>query len=160
VICFRYRHAIRVFVQRDDGVSNAAWVWKLYHKCHTLRQRRVGTLTSTEQGAQGGLPNNSTEMDALTTPQSLTPEPDETSAEDLQFDHTSTEAASFRSTGIESPSRTNFESSAFPPPRRRLTELQSQTNVPDQGASARLAQNNNRAFHRKPLSPSSQLHGH
>ena len=159
VICFRYRHAIRVFVQRDDGKSNATWFWKLYHKCHTLRLRRVGTLAFTEQGGQGGLPNDSTEMERLKTAKILTAEPEETSDEDQQFEHMSTEAASLRSSGIGPPSRSGSDDPAFAQPRRRLTE-QGQSNFIGQEASARLAQNNNRAIHRKPLPPFSQIQGH
>ncbi|KAL2038772.1 hypothetical protein N7G274_008530 [Stereocaulon virgatum] len=157
-ICFRYCHAIRVFVQRDNGESNAPWLWKLYHKYHNLRQRRVGTLASTEQGAQRGLTNDLTEMERLTRAQSLTPEPDETSTEGQQSNYTSNEAASFSSSGRNSRFPTGSGQPAFAP-RRRHTESQSQTNIPDQEESAGLAQNNNKALHRKPLPPSSQMQG-
>ena len=38
-ICIRYRHAVRVFLQRDDGRSNAKWLWKVYERTQLSKSR-------------------------------------------------------------------------------------------------------------------------
>lgn len=36
-ICFKYRYALRVFVQRDDRSSNAPWLWKAHCKLRAAK---------------------------------------------------------------------------------------------------------------------------
>ena len=55
VIAFHYSVALRVFMQRDDGVSNAGWLRKLWYRFSNMeeprRPRRSRTAT-TEEGIE------------------------------------------------------------------------------------------------------------
>ena len=48
-VCIRYRHAVRVYLQRDDAESNAPWFWRLHQYCwlqtrgRSVRVRRSQT---------------------------------------------------------------------------------------------------------------------
>ena len=59
IISFRYSDALRVFIQRDDGISNAGWLRKLWRRISDTKWfrklRRGGTLAHIDE--EGG-PNN------------------------------------------------------------------------------------------------------
>ena len=39
IVCIWYRDALRTFVQRDDGISNADWLWQWLKACRALQRR-------------------------------------------------------------------------------------------------------------------------
>lgn len=71
-VLLRYRHAVRVYLQRDDHESNALWVWKWYG--FFLRQRRRCLSRPTLESEEGRRGSNQ-DKGAMEM-QSITDEPE------------------------------------------------------------------------------------
>ena len=150
-ICVRYRHALRVFLQRDDAKSNAARLWK----------KRKGT-SGLEQGHAKN--NDSIEL------QNFTEDPDDIEDGDsfmedvlapLSAAQVEPNASNSRASGMQPPSRSNSNRPAIAEPRRRLTEPhnESDSSMAVPASSFRSRPLDERAFVRKPVPRFSRTQG-
>ncbi|KAK3171746.1 hypothetical protein OEA41_003830 [Lepraria neglecta] len=142
-ICVRYRHALRVFLQRDDAKSNAARLWK----------KRKGT-----SGLEQGQPKNNDSIEL----QNSTEDPDDIEDRDsfmedvlapLSAAQVEPNASNSRASGMQPPSRSNSNRPAIAEPRRRLTEPynESDSSMAVPASSFRSRPLDERAFVRKPV---------
>ena len=137
-ICFRYKYALRTFVQRDDRGSNAKWVWKLLKTYQSLKLSLQTKLSRTSFGfahgsrtstilVEAGLPDSS-EMQPLA--HTLSEEPQDIAMEDgndvgsmpvadRQSDPGDTMS---QTSGVETPSGSGTSAPSRPEQRRRNTE--------------------------------------
>ena len=138
LISFRYKDALRTFVQRDDRGSNAKWLWNLlktYQSLITTLQAKLDRRTfSSAHGSrtstvliEAGLPDSS-EMQPLA--QTLSEEPQDISiAEDekvvnmpMANEQSGSRASISQTSGVDSHSGSGVRVPARPEPRRRNTE--------------------------------------
>ena len=88
LIYFQFRHAFRVFVQRDDRQSNAPWLWKAYRRLRACKEKLSRALSlrpvrrsrfdrGVTSSGESGNRNESIEMPILEiTEEPLTEEPE------------------------------------------------------------------------------------
>ena len=137
-ICIRYRDALRTFVQRDDRMSNAAWLWKILKKYRESKTKIQGKLSwntfalskpkrTGTSAVEMALPSESMEMYPLA--QTWSEEPERINTEDASAEAVSETGEQSeptgsisQSSGVDSPSRSGTDTSSKPEPRRRNTE--------------------------------------
>lgn len=171
--CYRYRDAIRVFVQRDDRRSNAAWLWKAHRKLQVVKQslskvysrlpldkwkpRRSGTSSSAaERGAVG----RSMELQTPLT-RTISEEPEGYSASEANVVDQAQEStlpitsiSQSESSSVQPPLPSGTTTPSRLEPRRRNTEPQWDTEV---GIAMVTPPQADRSIHRKPLPTVSPL---
>ena len=167
-----YRDALRVFVQRDDRRSNAAWFWKTHRKLQALRisfrallsrlrwgrskPQRAGTRGS---AAERGDADGSQELPTLTHAVSTEPEDISASAaggadEGDEPTLAITPNTQSESSSVEPPLPSGTNPRSRPEPRRRNTEPQGSTG--DDAPLIKYPQDDQR-LRRKPLPTASPL---
>lgn len=145
-ICIRYRDALRTFVQRDDGKSNAVWLWKLLKTYRTSKAglqrilpRRVFGLSKAKRTdtliVEEGPLGNSYEMQHLThtyseEPERIFTENGSAAATPVADGQSEPIDSTSQSSGLDSPSRSGTNTSSRPEPRRRVTEMQTEHQPP------------------------------
>ena len=163
LISFQYRHAFRVFVQRDDRQSNAPCLWKAYriiragkenlsHALSFCSFRRLRPHRGVTSSGESGLRDQSIEMPMLPRTQ----EPDNIQeAESDEINHQSNPTANISSEPFQS--KTSSRESTWnlgTDPRRRNTE---QNRAEDGEASRIKNPRDEKLLHRKPLPGHSPL---
>ena len=178
-VCIRYRHAVRVFLQRDDGNSNAKWLWKLYRRTHSLyeslrgfihkarqfrRRGERGRTRITEEGppidVQHGC-HTYGQIPFSEEPEMISVEHRETAANRDQRPQPvlagTVGATSHDNSYQNSNTNSNTKSSSYPTvdigPRRRFTENQGNSRGGGAAGSSEGALRKVRGIPRKPLPP-------
>ena len=172
LISVQYRHAFRVFVQRDDRQSNAPWLWKAYRIIKACKEWcshpflfRSSGRSRLNRGAtssgESGYRDGSIEMPIL--PTGLTQEPEDVqddadAVDDQPNPAPSIQLGSFRSGPSSRESTLQSGSDAFSQSdtRRRNTEPH---RAEDDEASRMKHPRDENLLHRKPLPGNSPLQG-
>ena len=176
-LCIRYRHAVRVFLQRDDGNSNANWLWKLYRKVHPLykifrnfvkpsrpfrRGGGRGRTRITEEGVCAEMQHShynygqiplSEEPDIISIAHQETITNTNPGIQPVPADSvlTTGPGKSYQTSGTN----VNFKSSSYPAlgPRRRLTDHQEDSRAQGVAGLSEVERREMRGMPRKPLPP-------
>ena len=128
LICYWYIDALRTYIQRDDRMSNAIWLWKLLKKYRALKAalkrpwlRRLFGLSRTRTGlAEEGRPGDASELQPLTqTASEHTTIGNDHVAEPSTINGPSEPTASnSQSSGVDWPSRSGTDMLSVSDPRR------------------------------------------
>ena len=176
-VCVRYRHAVRVFLQRDDGNSNAKWLWRVYRKIHPIytsfrnsaktsrrfrRSGERGRTRITEEGVPADVQHNHYNYGQVP----LSEEPEMISVVQREIMAETNPgvqrvlADSVPMAGLGKPYQTSgtivgTKSSSYPAvgPRRRLTEHQKDSRAQGVTESPQGERHEMRGIPRKPLPP-------